>query len=674
MTRVLDVLRGIATAVLGALLGAALLVIAYAWGPDLTVAMDIDPPPIVHGLFPVERAPDGLTFAWSHDQVRVMLPGLDRQHAWEFKLRFSTPRPVPPAPGAPATLPDVTFSVDGVPLKTVRGTHTFQDVSITLPMVTGEKRGAAITVQVSDTFVPGPGDTRKLGMMVDEFRIVRPAQGVPIIPRQAIAAAAVGGAIFGGLFGLIGLTAGSATIAVTALGIGQAVVVARGAAPYTRYIRDIPEIAAYVAIGTVILVWIVERVRNQRLRNTARFVAAFSSAALFLKLLVLLHPHMPIGDALFQAHRFEWVRDGKWFFTSIAPGGYQFPYAIGLYVAALPFDEFVRGTMGFMGLLRILVAVADTAAGVLLYPLIVGSLPDAIDSGERPQGIAGPGRAPDIRLAGAVAVGLFHLLPLNFQIQTVGNLTNAFGQSLFTIALALLVLVPKLTATPLAGAGAPAAAPRYAAWAGLLFIASFAMMSHTSTFAIAIPVMLLAGLLLWLFGGTSEEKTRGRVVLAVTALAAVAAVVLYYRHFGEVYAEQFARITGEIAKPAELSDPGGRTITQRALIVPYYLNQYYGWPALVLAGIGSGMLVRRRDTLTLVVWAWIAGTFAFLLLGVFTPLDFRHYLAAFPAIALLAGCGAARWWTKGPFLQAAAIVLIGSSVLIGVRHWLDALR
>jgi hypothetical protein len=674
MTRVLDVLRGLAAAMLGALLGAALLVIAYAWGPDLTVAMDIDPPSIVRGLYPVERTPDGLTFAWSRDQVSVMLPGLDRQHAWQFKLRFATPRPVPPASvssagGAPATLPDVTFVVDGVNLKTVRGTHNFQDVTITLPMVTGETRGAAIIVRVGDTFVPGLDDPRQIGMMVDELRIVRPAQGVPIIPRQAIAAAAVGGAIFGGLFGLIGLTAGSATLAVTALGIGQAVVVARGAAPYTRYIRDIPEIAGYVAVGTVILVWIVERVRNQRLRNTARFVAAFSAAALFLKLLVLLHPHMPIGDALFQAHRFEWVRDGKWFFTSIAPGGYQFPYAIGLYVAALPFDEYVRGTFGFMALLRILVAVMDTAAGVVLYPLIVGSLSDAVDPAERPQGIAGPGRSPDIRLAGAVAVGLFHLLPLNFQVQTVGNLTNAFGQSLFAIALALIVLIPRQTA-PLV-AGAPM---RYAAWAGLVVVTSFAMMSHTSTFAIAIPVMLLAGVLLWMFGATSEERTRGRAVLVVTAIAALVAVVLYYRHFGEVYASMFARITGEMGKPAELSDPGGRSIAQRVLIVPYYLNEYYGWPALVLAGIGAGMLARRRDTLTLVVWAWVAGTFAFLLLGVFTPLDFRHYLAAFPAVALLAGCGAARWWTKGPFLQAAAIVLLGSSVLIGVRHWLAALR
>ena len=101
MIRVLDVLRGMATATLGALLGAALLVIAYAWGPDLLVSLDIDPPPIVHGLYPVERAPDGLTFAWSRDQLRVMLPGLDRQHPWQFKIRFSTPRP--PRPGRRAT-------------------------------------------------------------------------------------------------------------------------------------------------------------------------------------------------------------------------------------------------------------------------------------------------------------------------------------------------------------------------------------------------------------------------------------------------------------------------------------------------------------------------------------------------------------------------------------------
>ena len=82
--------------------------------------------------------------------------------------------------------------------------------------------------------------------------------------------------------------------------------------------------------------------RRQPLRNTARFVAAFSAGALFLKLLVLLHPDMPIGDAMFHAHRFQGVLGGNLYFTSIAPGSYSFPYPPGLYVFAAPFAGLVR--------------------------------------------------------------------------------------------------------------------------------------------------------------------------------------------------------------------------------------------------------------------------------------------------------------------------------------------
>lgn len=636
VTRVLDVARGLATAVLGALLAAACLVVAYAIGPDVVISMHVDPPPIVTGLYPIEHTPDGLTFAWSRDNVRLTLPGLDRQHPWQFTIRVATPRP------NPAAQPDIFLDVDGVTLKTIRSTQDFQDVSIALPTNDGEKRGVVIAVRVSDTFVPGPTDPRALGMKIDEIRLARPAHGVPIVPRQALAGAAVGGAIFGALFGLIGLTAGSATLGVTALGCGQAVVLATGAAPYYRYVRDIPEIAAYIAIATIACVWIVERVQGQRLRNTARFVAAFSSAALFLELLVLSHPGMPVGDALFHAHRFEWVRDGRWFFTSTAPGGYEFPYAVGLYVTALTVSGWVKGTWGFVWLLRGIVAISSAAAGVLLYPMIV-----------KPTGN---------RLAGAIAVGLYFLLPLQFQVQTVGNLTNAFAQSLFVVAIALIVLMPRDGLW------------RYATGVGLLVMAILAMLSHTSTFAIAVPVLILAGVTLRLFG-PPDLSSRAWSVIALALIATAAAVALYYGHFSETYSAQFARITGEMGKPAAASDPGGRSVAQRALAVPFYLNQYYGWPALVLAVIGAvSPVARRRDALTLTLWAWIGGTAAFLLLGVFTPLDFRHYLAAFPAVAILAGCGAAYWWTRGPFLQAAAIVLMGSSVLIGVRHWIAPLR
>jgi hypothetical protein len=252
-------------------------------------------------------------------------------------------------------------------------------------------------------------------------------------------------------------------------------------------------------------------------------------------------------------------------------------------------------------------------------------------------------------------------MPLQFQVQTVGNLTNAFGQSLFVVALALVVLMSRETPW------------RYVAWVGLLAVTAMAMLSHTSAFAIAVPVLILTGVLFRLMG-SPDVTWRAWAVLGIAVIAAAVAVAVYYWHFGETYSTMFTRITGELGKPAAASDPGGRSVAQRALAVPYYLNEYYGWPVLALAGIGAGALSGRRDALTLTLWAWLGGTFAFLLLGVFTPVDFRHYLAAFPAVALLAGYGAASWWTKGPFLQAAAVVLMGSAVLIGVRHWIEPLR
>jgi hypothetical protein len=360
--------------------------------------------------------------------------------------------------------------------------------------------------------------------------------------------------------------------------------------------------------------------------------------------MVLLQPTMPIGDALFQAHRFEWVRGGRYFFTSIAPGGYEFPYAIGLYLVALPFSSLVHGTLGVMVLLRCVVTIADAAAGVLLYPMITRQTGD--------------------RQAGAISVALFHLVPLNFQVQVVGNLTNAFGQSLFFACVAAIVL----------GWSSPRGYGRLA----LLFVGVLAaMISHTSTFAIFVPMLALTGVALWWFGQASAEEdapAAGRTLLIVSAIALVAAVVLYYGHFGTTYAAQLQRITGEIARPAELSDPGGRTIGQRAAAVPYYLNIYYGWPGLVLAVIGAVTISRNRDRLTLTTWAWLITSGLFLLLGVLTPVDMRYYLAAFPAIALLGGLGASRMWRTGTSAQAAAVVLLGAALVIGVHDWIAPLR
>ena len=193
---------------------------------------------------------------------------------------------------------------------------------------------------------------------------------------------------------------------------------AKGFGPYTDY----PATALALSLWTSALLVAIARViewRNGRpLRNTARFALAFAACAGLIKLLVLFHPDLPIGDALFHAHRFRTVVAGNFLFTSIAPGNYQFPYAPGLYVAAAPFADMVTRDSGDMMLLRIFVVLFDAAAAALLYLMIVRGWGD--------------------RLAAAIAVALYHLAPLDLGIATVGNLTNAFAQSLAVFALVVI--------------------------------------------------------------------------------------------------------------------------------------------------------------------------------------------------------------------------------------------
>src|SRR4029079_2898370 len=126
------------------------------------------------------------------------------------------------------------------------------------------------------------------------------------------------------------------------LAAGAASVVARGFGPFTDYPSLVIRLRAGGAIALSVAVFVTDGGRRRPLRNTARFAAAFSAAALFLKLLVLLHPDMPVGDAMFHAHRFQEVLAGKLYFPSIAPGGYAFPYPPGLYVFASLFSGLVR--------------------------------------------------------------------------------------------------------------------------------------------------------------------------------------------------------------------------------------------------------------------------------------------------------------------------------------------
>jgi hypothetical protein len=142
----------------------------------------------------------------------------------------------------------------------------------------------------------------------------------------------------------------------------------------------------------------------------------------------------------------------------------------------------------------------------------------------------------------------------------------------------------------------------------------------------------------------------------------------------DTYRQEFARIGTETAAGAPA--PGGRSISVRLRSVPRDTYLYLGIPAVLLALAGAARLWRigARDRLTLCVAALTLACIFFLIVGILTPVDLRHYLAAIPAVAIAAGYGASAMWGAGGRQRAAASLLLAWAIYIGVQTWWTTLR
>jgi hypothetical protein len=630
--------RAAAAAILAALFGAAWAALLYAWRPALTIDFDRDLPRNVSGIYPAERdEAAGLTFAWTGSEVTLRLPGLDRRANWTLDLRVRGARSVA------SENPALSVVADGLIVSTEPTTRDFSDLRVVIPS-RGERRGLTLNLRPSATFVPGPADARALGVMLDRMSLT--PDRVPLVPRPALTAASLSSAAMGAALALLGVTAGSAIGGAVLLSAAVAAVVGRGFGPFTDY----PSLALSIAIALATFALAAQQWRGLAFRNTARFAAAFSACALFLKLLILVHPDMAIGDAMFHAHRFQGVLAGRYYFTSIAPGGYAFPYPPGLYVFASIFAGLIHRGAADVTLLRIVTCAADALAGLLLYAAIVHAPRDAA-------------KDSTTRLAAAIAVAIYHLVPVGLAVLTTGNLTNAFAQSVAVGALVLMAI----DRTRL---------ERRAWTLALTATLAAAYLSHTGTLAILFAATVLIALLFLVRGGASLRSPAAAVAVA-TVGAAVLAVVVYYAHFLETYRTELARIGHETATAA--SDAGGRTVADRLRIVPYSVSIYIGLPVLLVALLGTVHLVARhgRERLTLVFAGWILSCLLFLVIGILTPVDMRYYLASVPALAIAAGFGAAWAWSgrqsHDMLWRVAAGVLLAAAISTGVRSWWAAL-
>jgi hypothetical protein len=619
--------RAGSTGLLAALAAIVWLALFYGLNADLVVDFDTAPPSLLTGVYPNERDPvSGTRFAWTGEEVTLRLPELDRRVGWTLKLRVRGAR------AQAAQNPELTLVADGLQIERRQTATDYEDLAVLIP-ARANSRGLTISIRASSTFVPGASDPRALGVMLDELRL-SPA-GIVVPPRSAFAGAASAAAAMGAAIAALGLTAGSAIGAAVVIAAGVASPIARGFAPYTNF----PDIASRtgiaIALSLVVGTAIVRLRMGAPLRNTARFAAAFSASALLLKLLVLLHPDMPVGDALFHAHRFQEVLAGHLFFTFVAPGNRLFPGAPGLYVFSSALAGLVSRGSADIALLRIVCTIADAVAATLLYGMVV--------------------RVRGDRLAGACAVAIHHLIPLDFGVLALGNLTNAFGQAL---SVAALVMV----------ASAPLQAARSAPTLLLTGVLTAAFLSHTSTFAVLSVACLTTVVLYWRYGGQALRPSTRALTLSVV-IAIVLAVVSYYAYYLETYRTQLSRIATETATGAP--DAAGRGILERLLGVPRDLYVHVGIPTLILTAWGARSLWRawRSDRLTLSILGWTLACAVFLVIGIATPVQMRYYLASIPVFAVVAGLGASAGWSVGGSQRAVAAALLAWGLVEGVRGW-----
>jgi hypothetical protein len=288
-------------------------------------------------------------------------------------------------------------------------------------------------------------------------------------------------------------------------------------------------------------------------------------------------------------------------------------------------------------LLRTIVIAIDTvAAAVLAWALLRGGAS---------------------RTAAACALALYHAIPLDYRITTVGNLTNAFAQSLVVLAFAAMA--------------APFARRRSVELMLITMTLLAAFLSHTGTFAIGAASAGLIALAIYWRGGLAERAT-AHVIMAATFAAVLLAVGLYYAHFGETYRAEWARISAETASAAP--DAGGRGIGARAGAVPRSIYLHLGIPATILAAWGLSLLRRGyRSRLVLTTAGWIVACGLFLVLGIVTPVDMRHYLAVIPAIAAAGGLAFAQGWNGAATARAAAALLATWAAAIFIHTWWSTL-
>lgn len=654
--------KGLGAGVLGLALGVMTLVGLYQLRDAFVLEMDRETPAFTTGFYPSER--DGeLTFSWTAERSVVRLAGLDRRLEWRCLARLRSSRP------SDQPRPVVTLAADAVTASMTPEGAEFTELALSVPP-RPDRPGLIVSLTTEPVFRPGGQDTRRLGVQVDRFTC-EPSAGFLWPPAPGLWAMAAVMAAWGLAFFVAGFSLRLTTVGLAILAAGTAFLSATGGGAFGSY----PDLFGVIGVASAAVAGLVglrvssedrtvgaaDRLLVGRMAATPAAVAWVSSAGLLcLELLALSHPGKMLVDAVFQAHRLEWVVAGRYFFTQPLPDGVAFPYAIGLFVTAAPFAGWVTD---HVLLVRLVTLVGLAAAGLAVFAVV--------------------SREWRMPWCGVAALFLVHITPLTFVVLGNANLPNVFAQSVAAVGVLSVVWLWRSTGR----------AARVMSTLVVAAVVAYACLSHVSTVALVSGTLACVAVVAGVWGGR-EGRRIGMQVLAALGLALVVAVLLYYRHFPEVYERFLSRVTTTSVdradvqavpsdRPALLTRP--LTWSEKARDTGTQTAQDLGWPLAGLAALGLWRLWREgaRDPLSIVLIGWLVAWTTLVVASTVLRVDtaYQRYalefvsrtnLAGYPAAALLAARGLRwAWQPAGPLLwpRVVCLALLGAAAWEAVGRW-----
>jgi len=576
----------------------------------------------------------GQQFSWTSSRARLTIPNLPRSipYTLSFQVRAFRLAERPP--------PTVTISVDGRAAASMPTSTDAQWISAAIPASAGA--GVLVTIDASDTFVPGAGDARALGVMVNDVSLApvdarfRPSWMVSGLAALAAAAFVLG-------FTLCGVPRAITTLLAAATVAGLVWLLLLDAAFLGHDVWRLVQIGTGAAlIGLVVFALRAQWPTVAGLPEWSAAVGIVLGLSA-LKLAFFTHPQIAMTDAFFQVHRAQLVERGTYFFTSVTPSpSFEFPYAILLYLTALPLWSWFPSELQIANLLRGLALGADALVGVGLY---------AVTRRQWQHGGVALLCAGLWTVARAPAMALGH-----------ANLTNLFGQGLFGVATCMVAWM---------AVGRRASVPALAA-TGL--VTTLAFLSHFSTLSIGI-LLLSAVIGACLVVGDRALRIVALKVAVMLAAAVAVAYALYYSHFTELYQQTFTRIVSGVDAPSETSMVASPVLKFQRWITEDQFSNDYGLPGpalLVSSALGFAWLLqeRRRDPLTIVLGAWAIVWIVATVLGIFTSVELRANLASAPMFVCLGAYGLWQIALRSTFGRVVAGVGTAAIVWAGLHVWL----